>query len=220
MFARYITLIAILGFSFTANAGPPIGFIKGEVEKVRALLKIPVKAESPEKEKIDDQLRSILNPVMNFERLSENALRNHWTTLSEVQRSDFVALFRALVFHSYLQKIRSAEEAYTIDYVDQQAKGAKAASVTAISRTKTTEIELVFHILREENGLWSIEDIVIDEVSLVENYREQFDRIIKKSGFVVLLEKMIKKLNKIGGKLPILSSSKVDAKAITTPSKK
>jgi phospholipid transport system substrate-binding protein len=207
MYARYITLILTLGFSFAAHAAPPIGFIKGEVEKVRALLKIPVKPDSPEKEKIDDQLRSILNPVMNFERLSENALRNHWATLSPTQRSDFVALFRALVFHSYLQKIRSAEEAYTIDYVDQQAKGAKAASVTAISRTKTTEIELVFHILREENGLWSVEDIVIDEVSLVENYREQFDRIIKKSGFSILLEKMTTKLNKIGGKVPVLSTS-------------
>ncbi len=206
MYSRYLTLILMLGLTLTANASPPIGFIKGEVEKVRALLKVPVKPNSPEKEKVDDQLRSILNPVMNFDRLSENALRNHWPTLTMVQRTDFVALFRALVFHSYLQKIRSAEEAYTIDYVDQQAKGAKAASVTAISRTKTTEIELVFHILREEGGLWSVEDIVIDEVSLVENYREQFDRIIKKSGFTVLLEKMTTKLNKLGGKVPTLSS--------------
>jgi phospholipid transport system substrate-binding protein len=218
MFTRYISLILLLGFSFTANAAPPIGFIKGEVEKVRELLKIPVKPESPEKEKVDDQLRSILNPVMNFDRLSENALRNHWATLSKIQRADFVALFRALVFHSYLEKIRSAEEAYTIDYVDQQAKGAKAASVTAISRTKTTEIELVFHILREESGLWSVEDIVIDEVSLVENYREQFDRIIKKNGFAVLLERMTTKLNKIGGKVPTLSS-KTDAEATTAPAK-
>jgi phospholipid transport system substrate-binding protein len=209
-----MTLILMLGLSFSAHAAPPIGFIKGEVEKVRALLKIPVKPDSPEKEKIDDQLRSILNPVMNFERLSENALRNHWAALSPTQRSDFVALFRALVFHSYLQKIRSADEAYTIDYVDQQAKGAKAASVTAISRTKTIEIEFVFYILREESGLWSVEDIVIDEVSLVENYREQFDRIIKKSGFSVLLEKMTTKLNNIGGKVLVLSTKS------STPPKK
>ena len=93
---------------------------------------------------IDEQLRSILNPVMNFDRLSENALRNHWAGLTPIQRTDFITLFRALVFHSYLQKIRSAEEAYTIDYVDQQAKGSKAASVTAISRTKTTEIGSCF----------------------------------------------------------------------------
>ena len=211
MYIRCIALFIVMGLMSSANAAPPIGFIKGQVEKVRSLLKIPVKDNTPEKEKIDEQLRSILNPVMNFDRLSENALRNHWAGLTPIQRTDFITLFRALVFHSYLQKIRSAEEAYTIDYVDQQAKGSKAASVTAISRTKTTEIELVFHILKEEGGLWSVEDIVIDEVSLVENYREQFDRIIKKSGFAVLLEKMSTKLEKLGGKVPTLSGQSTKA---------
>ena len=185
-----------------AYAGPPIGFIKGQVQSVRELLKVPVKDGSPEKKKIDDQLKNILNPVMNFERLSENALRNHWANLTAEQRLDFIELFRSLVFHSYLKKIRSAEEAYTIDYVDQQAKGANAASVTAIAQTKTTEIELVFHILKEKTVPWSVEDIVIDEVSLVENYREQFDRIIKKNGFETLIEKMSNKLTKIGGEIP------------------
>ena len=214
-------LIAIVMLASTfAYGGPPIGFIKGQVKSVRELLKIPVKPNSPEKKKIDNQLKSILNPVMNFERLSENALRNHWSTLSEEGKLDFIELFRALVFHSYLQKIRSAEEAYTIDYVDQQAKGAKAASVTAIARTKTTEIELVFHILKEKEVPWSVEDIVIDEVSLVENYREQFDRIIKKNGFPTLLEKMSTKLTKIGGEIPERIKKKTAAAPAAKPAKK
>ena len=69
----------------------------------------------------------------------------------------------------------------------------------------------MFHILKEEGGLWSVEDIVIDEVSLVENYREQFDRIIKKSGFAVLLEKMSTKLEKLGGKVPTASGQSTKA---------
>ena len=80
MYTRWIALLLMLGLVSSVNAAPPIGFIKGEVEKVRSLLKIPVKDNTPEKDKIDDQLRSILNPVMNFDRLSENALRNHSTT--------------------------------------------------------------------------------------------------------------------------------------------
>ena len=123
--AKIITILILLLAATSAHAGPPIGFIKGQVKSVRELLKIPVKGDSAKKKKVDDQLKAILNPVMNFERLSENALRNHWATLSSDQRLDFIELFRSLVFHSYLQKIRSAEEAYTIDYVDQQAKGPK-----------------------------------------------------------------------------------------------
>ena len=185
-----------------AYAAPPIQFIKGEVIKVRELLKISVKDDPKLRKEVDGKLKNILNPVMNFERLSENALRNHWATLKPEQRLDFIEVFRALVFHSYLQRIRSADEAYTIKYIDQQAKGATAASVTAIAVTKTTEIELVFHVLKEKTIDWSIEDIVIDEVSLVENYREQFDRIITKSGFEVLIEKMSKKLESLGGEIP------------------
>lgn len=197
-----ITLLIALSVSTSAYAGPPIGFIEGQVKSVRELLKIPVKDGTTEKKKVDNKLKAILNPVMNFERLSENALRNHWSTLADNQKLDFIELFRGLVFHSYLQKIRKAEEKYTIKYVDQQSKGAQAASVTAIAQTKTAEIELVFHILKEKTVPWSVEDIVIDEVSLVENYREQFDRIIKKSGFDTLIDKMSNKLTKIGGEIP------------------
>ena len=70
---------------------------------------------------------------------------------------------------------------------------------------------------------WVVEDIVIDEVSLVENYREQFNRIIAQSGFKVLLQKMANKLVKIGGKLPsevksvTVDSAKADGTKNTKP---
>ena len=118
------------------------------------------------------------------------------------QRTEFVTLFRALVFRSYLNRIRSADEAYTIEYEGEEAKGRKAASVSAVAKTKKAEIELVFHLLTSNGKTWVVEDIVIDEVSLVENYREQFNRIIAKDGFLTLLQKMADKLVRIGGRLP------------------
>jgi len=169
------------------------------VKAVRALLAKPVVKDTPEKAKVDAELRAILDPVMDFDRLSQNALRKHWDGLTPPQRAEFILIFRALVFHSYMEKIRSAGEQYTIEYEDEMPKGRKAAAVAAIAKTKRAEIELVFHLIAENAAKWVAEDIVIDEVSLVENYREQFNKIILKDGFEELLKKMRAKLKDLGG---------------------
>lgn len=199
--ASLVCLFA-LTFAATAHAGPPTRFLETQVEAVRALLKNPVKSGTPEAAAVDEKLKAIVNPVMDFERLSQNVLSKHWPGLSPAQRTAFVDLFRALVFHSYLKEIRSANEDYTVAYEDEEAKGRKAAAVTAVAKTKKVEIELVFHLITNDGQTWVAEDVVIDEVSLVENYREQFNKIIADKDFAALLDKMREKLVELGGKVP------------------
>ncbi len=206
-------LVALLALTFAspAFAGPPTRFLESQVDAVRALLKDPVKPNTPESDAVDAKLKAIVNPVMDFDRLSQNVLSKHWPTLDAVQRQTFVDLFRALVFHSYLKEIRSANEDYTVVYEDEEAKGRKAAAVTAVAKTKKVDIELVFHLTTADGKLWVAEDIVIDEVSLVENYREQFNKIIAKDGFKALLQKMRDKLVDLGGKVPAPPAAAVPA---------
>lgn len=213
------TLISLL-FAGVSWAGPPTQFLDGQVKAVRALLAKPVVKGSPEKAKVDGELRGILNPVMDFDRLSQNALRKHWEGLTAPQRAEFVLIFRALVFHSYMEKIRSAGEQYTIDYEDEMPKGRKAATVAAIAKTKRAEIELVFHLIARSAGKWVAEDIVIDEVSLVENYREQFNKIIAKDGFDALLVKMRDKLRDLGGAVEVGASAPAKTATPAAPSPK
>lgn len=200
-----LIIMASLLVSATIHAAgtlPPMVFMKAKVSEARKLLGKKVVAGTPEARKVDAELRSLIDPVLNFERMSENTLRSHWPTLKAEQRKDFISLFRALLFHSYLTRIRKADEAYTIEYESQEAKGPKAATVTAITRTSRAEIELVFHLIRVPEGIWVVEDIVIDEVSLIDNYREQFNRIIIKDGYGVLLQKMADRLVELGGAIP------------------
>ncbi|MEE2789046.1 MAG: ABC transporter substrate-binding protein [Myxococcota bacterium] len=203
-FIQFNSLVGfvLLAMSVTALAGPPTQFIQSQVRDVRALLAIKVVDGSPQAAEVDGKLSRLIDPLLMFDRMSENALRAHWASLTAPQRAEFVTLFRALVFRRYLNRIRSADEAYTIDYEGEEAKGRKAASVSAVAKTKKAEIELVFHLLTTNGRTWVVEDIVIDEVSLVENYREQFNRIIAKDGFLTLLQKMADKLVRIGGVLP------------------
>ncbi len=199
-----------------AHAGPPTEFLESHVRAVRDVLAVPVKAGTPEEAASNDKLKAIINPVMQFEDLSERALRKHWPTLNAVQKARFIALFRELVFHNYLKQVRSANEDYTIVYEDEEAKGRKAASVTAIAKTRKAEIELVFHLTTENGKVW----VAIDEVSLVENYREQFNKIIAKDGFEALLKKMADKLVDLGGEVPAEAAAEATAPATPAPAMK
>jgi len=180
-----------------ARAPKPTKYLTAQVNTVRGLLKIKTEKASAQAQEVDAKLKAVIDPVMEFGKLSERALGKHWPTLTEEQRKTFVDTFRELVYRSYLRRVRSADEQYSIAYEDEEAKGQKAV-VTAIAKTKKAEIELVFHLAERDKTRWVAEDIVIDEVSLVENYREQFNKIITDKGFDELISKMKKKLAELG----------------------
>ncbi|MEZ4463152.1 MAG: ABC transporter substrate-binding protein [bacterium] len=198
---RIALLSALLGLLSPvagAFAARPTDYLKQQVQAVRGQLGVKVKAGSPEAAAQDASLMAIIEPVMEFEKLSERALRKHWPTLSAEQKAEFIETFRQLVFRSYLSRVRSADEAYTIDYEGEEAKSRTSATVSAVAKTKKAEIELVFQLEKKGEG-WVAEDIVIDEVSLTDNYREQFNKIIADEGFPGLIKKMKGKLDKLGG---------------------
>lgn len=203
-----MTLSVLLATAFvmisSAHAGPPTDYLKSQVQAVRGVLKTPVKAGTPEAAIVDGKLMGIVDPVMDFDGLSQRALRKHWPSLSAAQKKTFTDTFRQLVFRSYLDRVRSADEAYTIVYEDEEKVG-EGHEVTAIAKTKKAEIELVFVMVADaaKPGSMVAFDVRIDEVSLVSNYREQFNRIIAKEKFDGLIKKMTTKLDKLGGPVKI-----------------
>ena len=85
---------------------------------------------------------------------------------------------------------------YTLTFEGESLTGA-SAKVEAVAKTKKAEIELVFTLEPREDKRWIAADVTIDEVSLVENYREQFNKTITTDGFDALISKMKKKLAEI-----------------------
>lgn len=189
---KILAVMTTLFLASAAFAGPPTTFLQGQVDAVRDLLKKP---EAPGD---DARLLGIVDPLMEFDALSERALQKHWPTLSDAQKKGFSSLFRELVFRSYLTKVRSANNDYTLEYEDEEARGRRAAAVTVIAKTKRADVELVFELVGKKGGRFVAQDVVIDEVSLVANYREQFNKIIAKEGFDALLDKMKKKVAEFG----------------------
>jgi phospholipid transport system substrate-binding protein len=187
-----------------AFAGPPTEFLSKQVDQVRKMVDTPV-ADADAKKKLDLDLMNLIRPLMNFPKLSEASLRKHWPKLSDEQKQKFIALFEELVFQNYLKRVRSANQDYQIAYVEEEVKDG-GAYVLAEAKSKIT-VELGFDLIpqtntKPEDHLYEAKDVLINDVSIVENYRDQFNQILSKESFEVLLERMQSQIDKIKGKVP------------------
>ena len=182
---------------------PATDFLKQGVSSVLMITAVPISSPKAKTE-LDAKLLTLIKPMMDFPAMSEASLGKHWVTINAKQRQRFISLFQDLVFHSYMKKIRSAKNEAKIEYEDESPRSGGGAEVEAIATTsKEVEVELRF-ILRagktkSGEAAFVAEDIVIDEVSLVTNYREEFNRIIAKEGFDGLLKKMERQVAKVSG---------------------
>jgi len=192
-----VTASALTLSPLLALAGPGTDFLAAQVKAVRALVAQPAKDKAA-KAAIDAKLMAVVAPLMNFPKMSEATLGKRWSECTEPQRARFIELFQELVFHSYMKRIRSANEDYSVEYLDEMAGEAGRVEVEAEAKTKKMEVELRFK-LTPLKAAYEVEDVIIDEVSLVENYREQFAQIITKEGFDGLLKKMEDQVKKLKG---------------------
>jgi len=136
-------------------------------------------------------LRKIADGILDFEEIARRSLGRFWLPLSGAQRAEFVDLFADLLERSYIPKI----ELYggeKIIYGGERLDGDVATLSTKIM-TKSGNVVPIDYRLLKHGERWMIYDISIDGISLVLNYRTQFNKIIQASGYHGLVEKMKRK---------------------------
>ena len=160
------------------------------------ILKILQSAELKGPEKKDERHQLVLNIVadmFDFREMARSSLGQSWNTLTPEEKDTFVGLFTTLVEQRYIGKIDSYDNQKVV-YKKQLVKGDKAMVYTAII-DKDLEIPIVYR-LEKNKGKWLINDLKIENVSLIVNYRRDFDSIIRKEQFAGLVEKISKQLEK------------------------
>lgn len=143
----------------------------------------------------DAQLKKFVNALIEFDVMAENTLRAQWPTLTLVQKGEFKKLFQGIIEKNYIEGIRKNSK-YTVDYQKEEVKGAEAVVFTVVhsvrrGRPRQTEVS---YRMRRVSGRWRVIDMKTDDVSMEENYRSSFSRIIKDKGFAELLTMMRKRL--------------------------
>lgn len=133
-------------------------------------------------------IRKVASEIFDFTETAHRSLARHWLPLSDTQRTEFVGLFQNLLERSYIPKIElySGEK---IIYSGERMDGSLAIVSTKIVTKNGSELPVDYRLLKHGER-WMLYDISIDGISLVLNYRTQFNRIIQTSGYDSLVERM------------------------------
>ena len=130
----------------------------------------------------------------SYEQMSMRSLAKNWKNISQNEKREFIQLFRKLLENSYAKKIESARKE-TVNYKGEVIKGRYAMIKTEIVRN-TGPVPVDYKLIQLD-GKWKVYDVVIEGLSLVKNYRSQFNQIIYKESYDVLKKKIIARISRI-----------------------
>ena len=177
-----------------AQAGEATDAMRGTIDEVLRILadknlKQPSKAS--ERRQL---LEKVVGERFDYQEMSRRSLGASWNNLSDKDKQEFVSLFQTLLVNTYADKI----ESYTgegVQYMNERNEKEYAEVRTKVLTGKT-EIPLDYRLLLKGSD-WRVYDVVVDGVSLVNNYRGQFSKILRNGGYADLVDQLRKKSEKI-----------------------
>ena len=137
------------------------------------------------------KLREIINPKFDFDEMSRRSLGANWNTITPAEQADFTTVFSELLARTYLSKIETVKTGMVKVESDNIESSKAVVKTVVLSKGDTFPID---YKLMLENGQWRVYDVVIENIGLVANYRNEFSGIIRKDKFPGLMERLRKKV--------------------------
>ena len=174
--------------SLQAWAGAPTDQLKTSVDGVIRIVQDPKLMQESRADERRAAIRKEAEALFDFTETGKRALARHWQTLNDNQQREFVSLFTDLLERAYIIRIEqySGER---IVYVGDSTEGESATVKTRFVTKQGTEIPIDYRLLRRGDR-WLVYDVFVEGVSLVANYRSQFDRIMRTGSYQELARRM------------------------------
>jgi phospholipid transport system substrate-binding protein len=185
-----VVCMVFAGGPTLAMAGTPTDAVRSTTNEVIRILEDTELKKPGRDEDRREKLEKIIGDRFNYTEMARRALGTQWNKLNDQEQREFVKLFQRLLSNTYAGKI----EGYTgeqVRYLNERLEGDYAEVQTKIVSGKA-EIPLYYRLLNQSDD-WRVYDVVVDGVSLVNNYRGQFTRILRSSGYEDLVEQLRKK---------------------------
>ncbi len=188
-----ILLILLIGISLfdVASASPAQDQLKLSIDSILVVLRNPELKDDSQKEKRLEALGKIVEERFDFKKMSQLSLARHWKKRTESEKQEFVALFGRLLKDTYISKIEGYTDEKVI-FLKERIKKKKAQINTKII-TQTIEIPINYRMFTQKGNQWRVYDVIIEGVSLIGNYRSQFNQMLEKASFEDLMDKLKKK---------------------------
>ncbi len=171
-----------------AWAGAPTDQLKAQIDRTVKILEDPELKKAGKQRERRAAVRQVANDIFDFSETAKRSLARHWAARSQTERDEFVQLFGDLLERSYISKIEfyGGEK---IKFVGETTDPDGAIVRTRLVTKQDTEIPIDYrmHALGDK---WLAYDVLIEGVSLISNYRTQFNKIITTSSYQDLVKKM------------------------------
>ena len=138
------------------------------------------------------RVRAVVSELFDFPEIAMRVLGRHWRPLSQTERAGFIQLFREFLEHIYIPKI-SLYQGERVRFVGESVDGDFAAVQARVLTRRGQEADVIFRLHRPGER-WLIYDVSVEGVSLVANYRSQFDQVIQRSSYQGLVTRIKQKL--------------------------
>jgi phospholipid transport system substrate-binding protein len=173
-----------------ATAGEPMDLVRRTSDQVIKILEDPALQGPAKQAERQARLRKIADQAFDWKDMARWALAVHWRDRTPQQQQEFVQLFRDLVERIYMQRIESAiQEKREIQYVGEEVDGSRAVVKTNVVTRRNQQVPIGYRLHKAE-GRWQIYDVLAEGISLVNNDRSQFNRIISSASYNALVDKM------------------------------
>lgn len=184
-----VPMMAVALLSATqVQAGLPTDQIKTTVDKAMVVLRDPRLKPAAKQTERREQLKQVLFARFNFAEMAKRSLGPNWSRRTAQEQSEFVRLFTDVLERAYGDIIESYSDAEIV-YLAEKVDGGYADVNSKVVTTKGEEYSLNYRVQLVGNE-WKVYDVVAENISLVNNYRSQFTRVIAKSSYEELVRRL------------------------------
>lgn len=191
--ALAVALAGVIGLPLVLSAAgrTPMEVIRSGSERGLDIIKGALSGGGPSLKERRAEILCIVDEYFNFEEMARRSLGRPWKDQSPDNQREFVQLFKQLLFNVYVSRVEAAATSDTrIAYDQEKIEGDYANIGTRVTSRNQPDVLIEYRLRRIENGEWKTYDVVIEGISLVNNYRQQFGSILNNESFKELLNRL------------------------------
>ena len=200
-FAVFLNIAGAVLMSMTVNAwataDSPIETIRTTIQQARAVLEDPNYQGQDHKQQRLAKVKEIVLPQFDSQEVAKRTLSTHWKGLTDQQQQEFVQLFIALVEKTYSHNLDRYNNGVQFFFDHERIEDQFSEVDTRVLDPVQNRTFSIGYRLHNVNGKWLVYDVVIENVSMVQNYRNQFNRILTKSSYEELIKTLQNKIHEL-----------------------
>lgn len=187
-----ISMLALILMPILTAGAQPLETLKVAVDEAVKILNNPQYKDEAQKKTQRDDIWKVIRQVFDLEGIAQITLGRNWRRFNQAEKNEFTEVFGRFLGNTYVEKIQSGFSGQKVEYLEQE----KITDTKALVKTKiikdSREIPVDYR-MNKVGADWKVYDVIIEGVSLVKNYRTQFNSILMKETPKELIETIKKK---------------------------